>query len=91
MAKKGMDKQILKQVQLLIEEEADESFIEHNVRYVFHHYSGEVQTVYVFQENDSPNPVEHYMLEELQNKLQKINSRYRVGIMYQGQEANTGS
>ena len=43
-----------------------------------------VQTFYVWQELDSPLPVEHYMMESLQDKVQEINPRYRIGILFQG-------
>ena len=56
-----------------------------NVEFDFCHYDGEVRTVYVREHVDSPNPVEFYMLETLQNRIQEINSRYRVGIIYQGE------
>tara|TARA_R100001463_G_scaffold71471_1_gene125288 strand:+ start:518 stop:766 length:249 start_codon:yes stop_codon:yes gene_type:complete len=63
-------------------EEATFCYISYDVEFKFCHYDGEVQTVYVREHRDSPNLVEFYMLETLQERLQKINPRYRVGIMY---------
>ena len=62
--------------------EATFCYISYDVEFKFCHYDGEVQTVYVREHRDSPNLVEFYMLETLQERLQKINPRYRVGIMY---------
>ena len=80
-----MPKKKNKDLDLLIEitnEEATFCYITYDVDFKFCHYSGDVETVYVRAQNDSRNAVEFYMLETLQNRLQEINPRYRVGIMY---------
>ncbi len=69
----------------ICKEESISCYISYNVEFDFCHYDGEVRTVYVREHVDSPNPVEFYMLETLQNRIQEINSRYRVGIIYQGE------
>ena len=84
MSKKKSNKLVIKQVERLVEEEAHYAEKLHNVRYTYHHYSPDVQTFYVWQELDSPQPVEHYMMESLQDKIQEINPRYRIGILFQG-------
>ena len=83
MAKKSLKREILNQADLLIENEAADAYVLYDVKYVFHDYDADVATFYVFEERDSPNSVEHHMMEGLQEKLQEINSRYRVGILYQ--------
>ena len=88
MAKKNISKHIMKQVQQLVDDEALYARRVYNVKFTYHGYSTDVQTFYVWQEDDSPEPVEHYMLEDLQSKVQEINSRYRIGIMYQGEHPN---
>lgn len=65
-----------------VKEEALDAFIDYDVDFHFDHYSKDVQTLYVRESMESKNPVEFYMLESLENKIQKINSRYRVGILY---------
>tara|TARA_R110002020_G_scaffold351224_1_gene564486 strand:- start:1063 stop:1347 length:285 start_codon:yes stop_codon:yes gene_type:complete len=72
----------LKQLIEITKEEAVDCFINYNVEFDFCHYDGDVQTVYVREHLNSPNSVEFYMVENLQKRIQKINSRYRVGIMY---------
>lgn len=74
-----------KDLDLLIEitnEEATFCYINYDVDFKFCHYSGDVETVYVRAQSDSQNSVEFYMLETLQKRLQEINPRYRVGIIY---------
>ena len=80
-----MGKSKTKDIKQLIEitkEESVDCFINYNVEFDFCHYDGDVQTVYVREHINSPNSVEFYMVEKLQERIQKINSRYRVGIMY---------
>ena len=80
-----MGKSKTKDIKQLIEitkEESVDCFINYNVEFDFCHYDGDVQTVYVREHLNSPNSVEFYMVENLQKRIQKINSRYRVGIMY---------
>ena len=72
------------QLEDISREEATACYINYNVEFKFCHYDGDVQTLYVREHRDSPNPVEFYMLDILQNRIQKINPRYRVGIMYEG-------
>lgn len=74
----------INQLKDIAKEEAIACYISYNVDFKFCHYDGEVQTVYVREHKDSPSPVEFYMLEVLQERIQKINPRYRVGIMYEG-------
>ena len=79
----------IKKIQRIVEEEATDCFIEYNVEFDFHGYDGDVETIYVKEHLDSPNSVEFYMLETLQERVQKINPRYRVGIMYTEKIKNT--
>ena len=70
------------QLEEITKEESIECFISYNVEFDFCHYDGDVQTIYVREHINSPNPVEFYMLENLQKRIQNINPRYRVGIIY---------
>jgi hypothetical protein len=72
----------LQQLKKIVEEFAVDAFIRYNVDFFFHGFDGDVQTVYVRETLDSPNPVEFYMLDEMLERIQKINSRYAVGILY---------
>jgi hypothetical protein len=72
------------QLEDIAREEATACYISYNVDFKFCHYDGDVQTLYVREHRDSPNSVEFYMLETLQDRIQKINPRYRVGIIYEG-------
>mgnify|MGYP003987981577 CR=1 FL=1 len=83
MAKKSLKKEILRKAEILIEDEAADAYVLYNVKYIFHDYDADVETFYVFEQADSPNSVEHHMMESLQDKLQEIDSRYRVGILFQ--------
>jgi|32_taG_2_1085360.scaffolds.fasta_scaffold00258_29 hypothetical protein len=66
----------------ITQEESTDCFIDYNVEFDFCHYDSDVQTVYVREHMASPNSVEFYMLEKLQKRIQEINPRYRVGIIY---------
>ena len=66
----------------ITKEESIDCFISYNVEFDFCHYDGDVQTVYVREHINSPNPVEFYMLQNLQKRIQELNPRYRVGIIY---------
>ena len=72
----------IRQLAEISKEEAANCFIDYNVEFNFCHYDGDVQTVYVREHPNSPNPVEFFMVENLQKRIQEINPRYRVGIMY---------
>ena len=86
MAKKSLKKKILRKAETLIEDEAADAYVLYNVKYIFHDYDADVQTFYVFEQADSPNSVEHHMMENLQDKLQEIDSRSRVGILFQSRD-----
>ena len=55
----------------------------YDVKYKFHDYSGEVQTVYVVECEDTANPVEFYMLKNLEKRLKEVGFRYQVGIIHE--------
>jgi hypothetical protein len=71
-----------KQLAEIAKEEAVDCFINYNVEFDFCHYDGDVQTVYVREHINSPNSVEFYMLDNLLKRIQEINPRYRVGIIF---------
>lgn len=83
MAKKKVNKNTIQIIKQMVEQEALLAEGLHAVLYEFNDYSPEVQTVYVRELSESPNPVEFYMLEDLHEKLKKLNPRYRVGILFE--------
>lgn len=72
----------IKQLVEITKEESVECFINYNVEFDFCHYDGDVRTVYVREHINSPNSVEFYMLDNLLKRIQKINPRYGVGIIF---------
>ena len=82
MPKKKLNKDTLHAIKRMVEQEARLAEGLYNVLYEFHEYSAEVQTVYVRELLESPNSVEHHMLEDLFEKVKKLNPRYRVGILF---------
>ena len=73
----------LKLIKKIVKEEAIDAFIDYNVEFDFLELDKEVQTIYVFENRESQNSVEFYMLENLSKRIKEINPRYQVGIMYE--------
>jgi hypothetical protein len=67
----------------IVAEAALDAAVLYNVKYEFHDYSSEVQTVYVVEREDTQQSVEFFMLEELEKKLKELDPRYQVGIIYE--------
>ena len=82
MSKKKNNSEIQLITKIVLEESTD-CFIDYNIEFDFHGFSSDVQTVYVREHRNSANPVEFYMLETLEKRIQKINPRYQVGIMFE--------
>jgi|TARA_R110000824_G_scaffold194014_2_gene376430 hypothetical protein len=76
-------KTLIKLFEDIVAEEALDAAVLYDVKYEFHDYSGEVQTVYVVEREDTPQSVEFYMLKSLEKKLKKLSPRYQVGIIYE--------
>ena len=85
MAKKNKKLEI-EQIKKIVNDAAVDAFISYNVEFDFHGYDREVRTVYVKESVDSPNSVEFYMLEAMEEQIKEINRRYSVGILYQERE-----
>ena len=85
MAKKNKKFEI-EQLKKIVEEAAAIAFLSYNVEFQFHGYDRDVRTVYIREYDSSPNSVEFYMLEEMEEQIKEINSRYSVGILYQQKE-----
>jgi len=85
--RKKNKKFVLELIKKIVDEESTNAFIDFNVEFEFQKFEKEVQTVYVFENRQSPNTVEFYMLENLLKRIKKINPRYRVGIMFEEKEA----
>ena len=80
--KKKNNKSEIEIMKRYVLEEAMDAFVEYDVDFEFDSFSKDVQTVYVRENIESKNSVEFYMLENLEKNIQKINSRYQVGIIY---------
>ena len=76
----------LELIKKIVDEESTNAFIDFNVEFEFQNFDKEVQTVYVLENRQSPNTVEFYMLEDILERIKKINPRYRVGIMFEEKE-----
>ena len=76
-------KALIKLFEDIVAEEALDAAVLYNVRYEFHDYSGEVQTVYIVECEDTQQSVEFHMLKGLESKLKQIDPRYQVGIIYE--------
>ena len=85
MGKKNKKLEI-QQIKKIVDDAAIEAFISYNVEFDFHGYDREVRTVYVKEHISSPNSLEFYMLENLEEQIKQINPRYSVGILYQERE-----
>jgi len=76
-------KTLIKRFQDIVADEALDAMALYDVKYEFHDYSGEVETVYVSESEGSSIPVEFHMLKKLEGKLKKIDLRYQVGIIHE--------
>jgi len=73
-------------IKKVVDEESINAFIDFNVEFEFRSFDKEVQTVYVYENVESPNTVEFYMLENLSKRIKEINPRYRTGIIFEERE-----
>jgi len=76
-------KTLIKRLQDIVADEALDAMALYDVKYEFHDYSGEVETIYVLESEGSSVPVEFHMLKKLEGKLKKIDLRYQVGIIHE--------
>jgi len=83
MAKNKNLKNETQLMQIMTAEEATDCYLMYDVEFTFMHFDKEVQTLYVREDNNSANPVEFFMLNSLEERLKEINSRYRVGIIFE--------
>jgi hypothetical protein len=77
----------LELIKKIVDEESINAFVDFNVEFEFRNFDKEVQTVYIFENRQSPNTVEFYMLKDILERIKKINPRYRVGIMFEEKES----
>lgn len=84
MGKKNKNfKNELQLMQIITAEEATDCYLTYDVEFTFLHFDKEVQTLYVREDNKSANPVEFFMLNNLEERLREINPRYQVGIIFE--------
>jgi len=81
MAKKK--KALIRQFEEIVEEEAEMVMGLHGAEFEFHDYSGDVQTVFVIESENSICPVEFFMLESLEKRLKQLGERYQIGIIHE--------
>jgi hypothetical protein len=81
MAKKK--KALIRQFEEIVEEEAEMVMGLHGAEFGFHDYSGDVQTVFVVESENSICPVEFFMLENLEKRLKQLGERYQIGIIHE--------
>jgi|18_taG_2_1085343.scaffolds.fasta_scaffold52780_2 hypothetical protein len=86
MGKTSSKKFELNLIKNAVEEESIDCFMSYNVEFNYLHFDKEVRTVYISEHVDSESSVEFYMLKSLEEKIKKINSQYRVGIMFEEKE-----
>ena len=75
-------KKDLQKAKELCEEACDKIYMKYDADLSYDCYEPEVQTFYLFQADHTCNQAEFYMLEELEEKIKKINKRWTVGIKY---------
>ena len=76
-----MKKDIEKAKELCLQA-CDEIYMNYDVELAYDHYDHEVDCFYLFQSDDTNNKIEFYMLNNIEQKIKKINKRWRVGILY---------
>ena len=79
-------KQFLELVKGICAEESAELFVETGIDYKFDHYDSEVKAVVVKELDTTVAPVIYESVEPLLKRLQKINKRLVVYILYEAPE-----
>jgi len=79
-------KEELEKIKTIVEEEALDAFIEHNMKYEFHHLCGDLGTVFIYELPESEVPVEFEMVKNLEKRLKVLSAKHTVGIFYQGKK-----
>jgi Tat protein secretion system quality control protein TatD with DNase activity len=79
-------KQFLELVKDLCAEESAELLVETGLDYKFDHYDPEVKAVVVKELDTTISPITYESLKPLEKRLQEINSRLVVYILYEAQE-----
>ena len=66
----------------IVEEEALYIYVNYDAECSYRKYSPDVKTIFAYESPTTNNKLEFYMLEQLEKRLQKINERFIVGIIY---------
>lgn len=66
----------------IVEEEALHVYVNFDVECSYKKYNPDIKTIFVRESPTSNYKLQFYMLEQLQSRLQKINERFIVGIIY---------
>ncbi len=57
-------------------------YISEDVDVEYHHYDGEVETIFLKENPKTVNRVEFYMIRDLEKRIQKeVNKRWIIGII----------
>jgi len=76
----------LEKIKSIVEEEAIEVFAEHNAQFEFHHFCGELKTVFIYELPETKVEVDFGMTKRLEKRLKELSKRYTVGIFYQSKK-----
>ena len=66
----------------IVEEEALHIYVNYDSECSFKKYNSDIKTIFVYESPSTNNKLQFYMLDQLQSRLQKINERFIVGIIY---------
>ena len=66
----------------IVEEEALHIYVNYDSECSFKKYNSDIKTIFVYESPSTNNKLQFYMLDQLQSRLQKINERFIVGIVY---------
>tara|TARA_R100000808_G_C2111231_1_gene125234 strand:+ start:637 stop:921 length:285 start_codon:yes stop_codon:yes gene_type:complete len=81
-------KQDLKRLKQIYEEESAKILLYHDVVFDYVGYDGDVETVYIREDEESPEELTFEMLSDFEKRIKKeINPRWYVGIMFTDLEA----
>jgi len=76
----------IKKIKELCEAEARKVAVVHKSKFKFDHFDAEVKMVFVKEEYDSTELLEHEMLDDLRMQVKEIDKRWVIGMIYQGKK-----
>lgn len=76
-------KELIALIKDIVADEAAEIFVETGIDFKFDHYDSDVKAVVVKELPTSVGPVEYDILKPLEKRLQEINERLLIYILYE--------